>query len=49
MIIILTSSHVLRVYVHRIDETLYSGYVSITTGLEQLPECPADAAAPVRS
>jgi len=44
---ILTSGRVLHVDVHRIDETLYSGCVSVTTGLEPVPERTADAAAPV--
>lgn len=41
------TSHVLRVYIHRIDKSLYSGNVSVSTGLEQLPERPTDAAAAV--
>ncbi len=42
------TSHVLRVYIHRIDKSLHAGHISVTTGLEQLPERPADAAAAVR-
>ena len=41
------SSHVLRVYVHRVHQSLHTGHVPVAAGLEQLPERAPDAAAAV--
>lgn len=43
----LASSHVLRIYVHRVNKPLHTGDIPITTGLKKLPEGAADAAASV--
>lgn len=43
----LASSHVLRIYVHRVNKPLHTGDIPVPTGLKKLPEGAADAAAAV--